>query len=140
MISNQGTQGKIHCTKHATQQGIAEAIDAAKSYVVAGWFGDSIVALLLFAYGPVTQFAPGLVATLCWRRATAPGVLAGLVVGITLNLVLAHWPELRPWPVHAGAYGLIANALVLVVVSFATRSRGEADAEWLATAAGRSRP
>ncbi len=110
------------------------------SYVVAGWFGDSIVALLLFAYGPVTQFAPGLVSTLCWRRATAQGVLAGLVLGITINLALAHWPELRPWPVHAGAYGLVANAFVLVVVSLVTRPRGDGGAEWLATAAGTTGP
>lgn len=106
------------------------------SYFVASTYGDSVVDLLLFSYGPVTQFAPGLVATLYWRRATAPGVLAGLILGIVLNLLLAHWSELRPWPVHAGVYGLAVNVLGLVAVSLATRRRHEGDAAWLSVASG----
>lgn len=99
-------------------------------------FGDSIVGLLLFAYGPVTQFAPGLVATLYWRRATAPGVLAGLVLGIAVNLVFARWGELRPVPLHAGVYGLAVNVLTLVAVSLTSSRRGERDGPWLAVADG----
>jgi SSS family solute:Na+ symporter len=109
------------------------------SYVVATRFGDSIVKLLIFAYGPVTQFAPGLVAVLCWRRATAPGVLAGLVLGIAVNLTYALAPGLRPLAIHPGAYGLAVNALAMVAVSLATRPRGDGGAEYLATAAGRAK-
>jgi SSS family solute:Na+ symporter len=107
------------------------------SYVVAGWFGDSIVDLLLFAYGPVTQFAPGLVATLCWRRATAPAVLAGLAAGIALTLALELRRDLRPVAIHPGAYGLALNAAVLVAVSLCTRRRDARGEEWLAAAAER---
>ena len=92
----------------------------AASYVVAVRYKGALVALLLYAYGPVTQFAPAVVATLCWRRASGVGVLAGLVVGIAVNILFAARPELRPLGVHAGLYGLLANVAVLVVVSLAS--------------------
>jgi SSS family solute:Na+ symporter len=105
------------------------------SFVVSGWFGESIVRLLLFAYGPVTQLAPAIVATLYWRRATAWGVVAGLAAGITVNLALALHADWRPWPLHAGLYGLFANGLALWLVSRLTRPRlAQADA-FLRTAA-----
>lgn len=106
------------------------------SYAVARVFGDSVVKLLIFAYGPVTQFAPGIVAALLWRRATAPGVLAGLVLGIAVNMLLEGQPGLKPYDVHPGAYGLALNVLALLVVSLATRPKGDGGAEYLATAAG----
>lgn len=107
------------------------------SYVVARVWGESIVPKLQFAYGPITQLAPAVVAALCWRRATGPGVLLGLLAGIAVNLSLAAWPHLRPWPVHAGVYGLAANVLVLVAVS-RLRPRGydERDEHWFSVASG----
>lgn len=104
------------------------------SYVVAFWPGLSIVQLLLFAYGPITQLAPAVVATLCWRRATAPGLVSGLALGIACNLWFAAHMADQPWPIHPGLYGLVPNVLALVVVSLLTRPRlTEAD-EFLAVA------
>jgi SSS family solute:Na+ symporter len=133
LVTGLGRRLTPHRERSLIRMGILLVLVA--SYVVAGWYGDSIVGLLLFAYGPVTQFAPGLVATLYWRRASAPGVLAGLVLGILVNLVFAHWSDLRPWPLHAGVYGLAANALALVAVSLATRREDERSGTWLAVAA-----
>ncbi len=99
-------------------------------------YGTRIVDLLVFAYGPITQIGPVLVAALLWRRATAKGACAGLICGIVISLWLTIAPELRPWPLHAGLYGLTANVLVLVLVSLATQSRNpKADEEFLAIAA-----
>ena len=91
------------------------------AYWIAVQWHSSLVWLLLFSYGPITQFAPGVVASLCSARATGPGVLCGLITGIAVTLSLevatklGH--DLRPWPVHAGVFGLSANVAVMVLVS-----------------------
>ena len=49
------------------------------AYLVALGSGSTLVALLLYAYGPVAQLAPAVVATLDWPRARGAGVVAGLL-------------------------------------------------------------
>jgi SSS family solute:Na+ symporter len=92
------------------------------SYLLAVLYRGDLVNLLLWAYGPVGQFAPVVVATLYWRRATGPAVLSGLVAGIFVTTLLVVFPQLKPLPLHAGLYGFIANLLLLVLVSFSTTS------------------
>ncbi len=89
------------------------------SYAVSVLYTGSLVQLLLYAYGPVVQFAPAIVAALYWRRATGKAVLAALLVGAFVNVFFVVWPELRPFPIHAGLYGLAGNVLVLIGVSVA---------------------
>jgi SSS family solute:Na+ symporter len=115
----------------------ALAVLVLASYVLAITYEDNLVYLLLYAYGPITQFAPVVVATLCWPRATGAGVLAGLLAGSAVNLLLVVFPELRPFPVHAGLYGVAVNALVLVTVSLLSDTRsGERDRAFLEVARG----
>jgi SSS family solute:Na+ symporter len=110
------------------------------SYFVAVFYRDHLVYLLLGAYGPIVQFAPVVVATLYWRRATGAGVLAGLVAGAAVNLVFFLQPDWRPLALHAGLYGLVANGVILVLVStLSARSLPESEARFLA-AASASRP
>jgi SSS family solute:Na+ symporter len=107
------------------------------SYLVAVLYESDLVYMLLGAYGPVVQFAPVVVATLYWRRATGTGVLSGLVVGGAVNLFFFLQPDWRPFPVHAGLYGLAANTVVLVLVSWlSARPLPEGEARFLATARG----
>jgi SSS family solute:Na+ symporter len=113
------------------------------SYVVAVQWHQSLVWLLLFAYGPITQFMPAVVATLYSKRATAAGVLSGLVAGIAVTLTFdissKLGTDLRPWPIHAGVFGLAANVACLVLVSWATRPADERrDEEFLRVASGKS--
>jgi SSS family solute:Na+ symporter len=112
----------------------------AVAYAVAVGSGASLVALLLYAYGPVAQLAPAVLATLYWRGARGAGVVAGLVAGALVTVLLSAWPELRPWPLHAGLYGLALNLTLLVLVS---RLGGEeaaaTDREFLAVAAGKGK-
>ncbi len=105
------------------------------SYVLAVRYGGTLVDLLLYAYGPVTQFAPAVIATLYWRRATGTGVLLGLAAGIAVNVALLAAPHLKPWPFHEGVFALAANVTTLVLVSLATRRRA-GDDEYLRVAAG----
>ena len=98
------------------------------AYSIAMLYEGSLVALLLSAYGAVGQFATVVAATLYSRRATGAGVVAALTTGALVTTLFVLWPDLRPFALHAGLYGLVANALVLVVVSGLT-SRSSSDAE-----------
>ena len=81
----------------------------------------SLVALLLAAYGAVVQLAPITVATFFWKRATAAGAIAGLVLGSLVTLFLFHFPEYRPFGLHEGIIGLLVNCAALIAVSLATQ-------------------
>jgi SSS family solute:Na+ symporter len=109
------------------------------AYGVAVGSGATLVSLLLYAYGPVAQLAPVIVAALYWPRARGAGAVAGLVAGAVVTVLLSAWPELRPWPVHAGIYGLAANLALLVGVSLAWgRGPTAADRDFLSAAAGKA--
>lgn len=84
------------------------------AYAVAVSYRGSLVGLLLTTYGGVVQFAPTVVCALCVPRARGSVVLAGLVVGSAVTAGFIAWPELRPWPLHAGAFGLAAHLAVLL--------------------------
>ena len=77
----------------------------------------SLVGILLFAYTGISQFAPGIVATLVSKRATARGVLAGLVCGLTTCGWLFFTGRDPFHLVSVGLVGLVANVGVLVFVS-----------------------
>jgi SSS family solute:Na+ symporter len=107
------------------------------AYAVAILYRGSLVQLLLWAYGPVGQFAPVVAATLCWRGATRKGVIAGLISGALVLTLFELRPDWRPWPLHAGLYGLAVNLAVLVLVSLLTgRGRSDSHDRFLATARG----
>ena len=107
------------------------------SYLLAVTYQGDLVNLLLWAYGPVGQFMPVVVATLYWRRANGAGVLAGLLGGSAVTTLFVLYPGLRPFPLHAGLYGVAANVLLLVAVSLAVSSRRELrDDRFLEVAAG----
>ena len=109
------------------------------AYAVAVAYEGSLVFLLLSAYGAVVQFMPLLVAALFWPRATGAGALAGLLGGSALTTLFVAFPELRPFPVHAGLYGVILDVVLLVTVSLATRP-SEGGAAFVADAASEPEP
>jgi len=90
---------------------------------------QSLVWLLLTAYGVVDQFAPPIYAALYWRRATTAGVVSGLAAGIVTDVFFLRYPGLRPWDLHEGILGIIVNTAVLVVVSLLTRPQSHAHTE-----------
>lgn len=102
------------------------------AYIIALDTSLSLVAILLMAYGGVVQLAQPVYAAFLWRRATAPGVISGLVVGIVITGLLVYKPEWRPFGLHEGLVGLAANLAVFVVVSLLTRPPDtEHVSEWL---------
>jgi SSS family solute:Na+ symporter len=99
------------------------------SSVIAYYFAvvshASLVELLLGTYGGVAQIFPTLIATFYWKRATVAGALAGLLAGITVNMLFMLEPAWRPLPLHEGIYGLVVNVLTLVIVSHYTKPVSE---------------
>jgi SSS family solute:Na+ symporter len=91
------------------------------SYLVAIFGGQTLVALLLGAYGSIVQLLPICAATFFWPRATKAGAICGILAGVLYNyaVVLHFIPKFGD--VHAGIQGLILNIIVLVLVSLATR-------------------
>ncbi|MDT8341580.1 MAG: sodium:solute symporter family protein [Longimicrobiales bacterium] len=86
---------------------------------------SSLVLLLATAYGIIAQFAPTVVASLYWRRATTPGAFAGLVAGAATAVVFWMNPDLRPFDIHEGVLGVLVHVPVLVGVSLATAPQPE---------------
>jgi SSS family solute:Na+ symporter len=95
----------------------------------------SLVWLLLTAYGIVDQLAPPVYAALFWRRATTPGVLSGLLAGISTTVFFFLNPTLRPFEIHEGILGLVVNSSVLVLVSLMTRAQTQPHVQTFVTAA-----
>lgn len=91
------------------------------SYLIAIFGGQTIVSLLLGAYGSIVQFLPLAIATFFWKRITKAGALSGLIVGFLFNLGLSF--KLFPlfWDIDAGIQGLVLNFLVMIIVSLFTR-------------------
>ena len=107
------------------------------AYAVAVFYQGTLVYLLLTAYGAVVQFMPGVVAALYWRRATGVAVLTGLLGGAPLTMLFVFFPGLRPFPLHAGLYGLGLNVLLLGTISLKGRTKATSrDDEFLAAARG----
>ncbi|HSG50022.1 MAG TPA: sodium:solute symporter family protein, partial [Longimicrobiales bacterium] len=95
-------------------------LTGAVAYVFAQDPDSSLVLLLATAYGVICQFAPPVIAALYWRRATTPGVVAGLVAGGLTAVFFWANPELKPFDMHEGVLGLLVHVPVLLGVSLAT--------------------
>jgi len=83
-------------------------------------FPNELVPLLILGYDGVSQFFPGVVFGLFWKRVTKAGVLAGILTGVAVvaSLILTgNDPFLG---INAGFVGLVLNAGVTVAVSLAT--------------------
>jgi SSS family solute:Na+ symporter len=97
------------------------------------FFPNELVRLLIFGYDGVSQFFPGVVLGLFWKRVTKQGVWAGLAAGVAVvvALIAAHQDPFLG--LNAGFVGLTVNATLTLIVSILT-SRGPVSAEGAAEA------
>jgi SSS family solute:Na+ symporter len=86
-------------------------------------FPNVLVNLLLIGYDGVSQFFPGVVLGLFWKRVTRAGVLAGLVTGIGIAVILVFGKHDPFMGMNAGFVALLANAMVTVLVSLMRRGK-----------------
>jgi SSS family solute:Na+ symporter len=81
---------------------------------------NALVNLLLIGYDGVTQFFPGVVLGLFWRRISSAAVWGGLVTGIGLVAFLVPGGHDPVWGVNAGFVALGANFCVTWLISVLT--------------------
>jgi SSS family solute:Na+ symporter len=77
----------------------------------------TLVSLLLLGYAGISQFFPGVVLGLFWRRVTMPGVFAGLLTGVMCTVLLILGKKDPIGGINAGFIALCLNFAVSVVVS-----------------------
>jgi SSS family solute:Na+ symporter len=83
----------------------------------------TLVNLLLLGYSGVTQFFPGVIYGLYWRRVTMAGVFTGMVVGVAIVAYLML-NKMDPFMgLHAGFFALCVNFVITTVVSLLTPVR-----------------
>jgi SSS family solute:Na+ symporter len=88
----------------------------------------TLVSLLLTGYAGVTQFFPGVVLGLYWRRVTMPAVFTGMIAGVATAgfLMLTHRDPVLG--MSAGFLALCLNFLIAVFLSLLTaRSQGHSE-------------
>jgi SSS family solute:Na+ symporter len=88
--------------------------------VMALFFPNELVNLLIIGYDGVTQFFPGVVLGLFWKRVNKTAVLSGLIAGIGVVAILiysGHDPFLG---MNAGFVGLAFNSFITLTVSLRT--------------------
>jgi solute:Na+ symporter, SSS family len=87
------------------------------SVCLAIYSSPTLVSLLLTGYAGVSQFFPGVVLGLYWRRVTMPAVFTGMIVGVAaaVLLMLSHRDPLFGW--SAGFVALCLNFLIAILMS-----------------------
>ena len=93
------------------------------SLYLAIYSSTTLVSLLLLGYAGVTQFFPGVVLGLYWKRVTMPGVFAGMIAGVATVtfLILTHRDPFFGW--SAGFVALCLNFLIAAGLSLLTPKR-----------------
>jgi solute:Na+ symporter, SSS family len=89
----------------------------------------TLVSLLLLGYAGVTQFFPGVVLGLFWKRVTTAGVFTGMIVGVacTAFLILSNRDPIGG--LNAGFLSLCLNFAVAVLVSLLAPDKAEGRTE-----------
>lgn len=89
----------------------------AVSLIFALFFPNELVNLLILGYDGVSQFFPGVVFGLFWKRVTRTGVFYGIISGVAVVAVLILSGNDPFWGINAGFVGLVFNTVVTIVIS-----------------------
>jgi SSS family solute:Na+ symporter len=93
----------------------------ATALIFALFLPNALVNLLLIGYDGVSQFFPGVVLGLFWKRVSRRGVICGLLTGLAIVVALVfgrHDPFLG---MNAGFVALVVNGTVAVAISLLVR-------------------
>jgi SSS family solute:Na+ symporter len=91
------------------------------AYFIAIFGGQTIVSLLLGAYGSIVQLLPLACATFFWRWISKAGAISGLLTGFFFNLGVSFGMIPKLWDIDAGIQGLVLNFIVMFLISFLTK-------------------
>jgi len=81
---------------------------------------NALVNLLLIGYDGISQFCPGVILGLFWRRVRATAVFSGMIAGLALVLVLVLDRHDPFWGMNAGFVALVVNFAVTILVTLLT--------------------
>jgi solute:Na+ symporter, SSS family len=90
------------------------------SLCLAIFSSTTLVSLLLTGYAGVTQFFPGVVFGLYWKRVTMPAVFAGMIAGVATAVFLMFSHRDPVFGLSAGFLALCLNFLIVVLASLLT--------------------
>src|SRR5699024_2311040 len=76
--------------------------------------------LISTAYGGFSQIVPGIFAVIFFKRATAKGIMAGIVVGIIAVFVM-YFGKISIYAINPGIIAVMLNIVTLIVVSALTQ-------------------
>ncbi|HYL38205.1 MAG TPA: sodium:solute symporter family protein [Bryobacteraceae bacterium] len=95
------------------------------SLLLAIYSSTTLVSLLLLGYAGVTQFFPGVILGLYWKRVSMAGVFSGMIcgVGAVAFLILSNRDPFFGW--SAGFVALCLNFLVTVILSLLAPPSGK---------------
>ena len=87
------------------------------AYFIAIFGSDGLIQLLLGAYGPIAQLAPGVYSALFYKKANAKSIIIGLLIGVIVTIYYQYFSTKTLFDIHAGLIGLSANVLVVMIGS-----------------------
>jgi len=85
---------------------------------------STLASLLLMGYAGVSQFFPGVVLGIYWRRVTMTGVFCGMAAGVGTDVFLMLTHRDPCFGINAGFLALCLNFAVVGAVSVLTAERG----------------
>ena len=87
------------------------------SYFIAIFGSDGLIQLLLGAYGPIAQLAPGVYAALFYKKANKNSIILGLIGGVIVTLYYQYFSESSIYDLHPGLLGISVNIIVVIIGS-----------------------
>jgi SSS family solute:Na+ symporter len=103
------------------------------SYLVAIFGGQTLVSLLLRAYGSIVQLLPLAMFTFFWPRATKAGAICGVLAGVLYNFLIVFKIVPQLAGIHAGIQGLAINIVIFIIVSLLTKPMEKSHVEKFVT-------
>ena len=98
------------------------------AYFIAIFGSDGLIQLLLGAYGPIAQLAPGVYSALFYKKANAKSIILGLIGGVSVTLYYQYFSNSSIYDLHPGLIGIVVNiALVFMGSIFLSQSKLESD-------------
>ncbi len=108
------------------------AIFLAVSVSLTIFFPRLLLGLINVAYFGVTQFLPGILAIILWKRASKWGIGAGLLAGV-FCVFLFNIVNVVPFGINKGMVALLVNAAVMAIVSLMATPDAKAIQKWMLT-------
>lgn len=76
--------------------------------------------LISTAYGGFSQIVPGIIAIIFFKKITAKGVMAGILVGITVVFIM-YFGQINIYSINPGIIAVLINVFVMITVSYFTK-------------------